>query len=93
MSTITKIAKTLAEKTEDAYSSDRYVSWVACAQELLNRGYTVREAEAILRSKHMRWCADSVTGMANAGHLGRYIDNGRNGLNATEVAGLVAGTV
>ena len=55
------IATALAERTADAYSFDRYGSWTACARLLLSRGHSEREAEAILRSKWMRWAADAST--------------------------------
>jgi len=57
---ILKQAQALAEKTADAYMADNYgVSWTACAKLMLDRGYSERETEAILRSKHMRWADDS----------------------------------
>lgn len=56
---ITARARALATKTADAHSVPRYASWPACAQVLLTRGMTDREAEAVLRSKWMRWAADS----------------------------------
>lgn len=56
---ISENAKKLAERTSEAYSSDRYASWQAVAALLLLRGYSEREAEAILRSKWTRWAADS----------------------------------
>lgn len=56
--TLTDRARALAERTEDAWSWGRYRSWAACARLLLARGYSDREAEAILRSKWTRWAAD-----------------------------------
>lgn len=56
--TITQRAKALAEKTEDAYSADSYASWSAVCAMLLRRGFSEREAEAILRSKWTRWAGD-----------------------------------
>jgi len=52
-------AQALAERTADAYSCDRYVSWKACAAVLLRRGYTDRQAATILRSRIMRWAVDA----------------------------------
>jgi hypothetical protein len=53
-------AVAVAERCLDAYMADDYgKSWTACASLLLDRGYTEREAEAIMRSKHMRWADDS----------------------------------
>lgn len=51
-------AEKLAERTADAYSADRYASWVSVCRLLLKRGYTERQAEAILRSKWTRWASD-----------------------------------
>lgn len=55
-------ATKLAEATADAYMADSYgaTDWRACSLELLSRGLTVEEAEAILRSKHMRWADDGA---------------------------------
>lgn len=55
------LALALAQKTADAYSYDRFRSWNSVARLLLGRGYTMREAEAIMRSKWMRWAADNAT--------------------------------
>lgn len=52
------LAETIAEITSDAYSFDRYTSWVGVAEALLKMGYTEREARGIMRSKWMRWAAD-----------------------------------
>ncbi len=57
---ITTIAKQVAERTSDAYSFDRYASWAAVAQLLLDRGYNEAEAEEIMRSKWTRWAADTA---------------------------------
>lgn len=54
------LTKMVASRTEDAYSFDRYRSWAGVTRVLLNRGLTSREAEAVLRSKWMRWAADAV---------------------------------
>lgn len=60
--TLNNQALALAQKTADAYSFDRYRSWNAVARALLARGYRMREAEAIMRSKWMRWAGDSWKG-------------------------------
>lgn len=52
----------LADKTSDAYSYDRVRSWKALVRALLRAGYTEREAEAILRSKYVRWGCDRISG-------------------------------
>ena len=58
--TVSEMAATLAERTSNAYMADMYgeASWRECCRVLLRRGYTEREAEAILRSKVMRWADD-----------------------------------
>ena len=58
---ITQQAKDLAEKTSDAYSSDRFASWEGVVQTLLNLGYSEIETEAIVRSKWTRWACDMDT--------------------------------
>ena len=75
------------------YSEDRYVSWPAVAQALLDRGFSMVEAEAIMRSKWTRWAGDMSD--ADYGHCThedvlRFIDSTEN-LSA-EVADLVATT-
>lgn len=93
-----KQALKLADKTRDAYSAARYGrEWPKVAQLLLERGYTEREAEAIMRSKWMRWAADvSVDELARFGNTAadvrRYLDNPKSKCTKAEVAALVAGT-
>ena len=53
---ITYQAEQVAAK--GGYSEDRYDSWPAVAQTLLNMGYSMVEAEAIMLSKWTRWAAD-----------------------------------
>jgi hypothetical protein len=65
---ITQQAKDLAEKTSDAYSSDRFKSWEGVIQSLLNLGYSEIETEAIVRSKWARWACDMDTSRNNYGH-------------------------
>jgi hypothetical protein len=61
----TSKAKEIAEKSLDAYMADTYgKSWTACAKLLLDMGLNETEAEAFLRSKHMRW-ADDAQGRGN----------------------------
>lgn len=57
-------ATELADFTSDAYSFDRYgrKEWILCAKMLLARGFTMIEAEAILRSKWPRWAGDAAAG-------------------------------
>lgn len=56
-----KLAREIAKRCEDAYSADAYRSWSAVAQFLLNLGYSERETEAIMRSKHTRWARDRAS--------------------------------
>ena len=93
-------AVALAEATADAYSWDNYgeARWLACARMLLRRGYTEREAEAILRSKWTRWAADRASsrkgwryGRTNSADLARMLEHGAEP-GSREVAQLVAGT-
>lgn len=73
-----KIARTIANATESAYSSDRFASWTAVAEMLLRRGYNVEETEEILRSKWTRWAADRSTkphGKATAKDLAAFLDD------------------
>lgn len=51
-------AKAVAARCAEAYSFDRYRSWVAVAKELLAAGCSEKEAEAIMRSKWTRYAAD-----------------------------------
>lgn len=88
-------AKALAGRCADAYSADRYGSWAAVAKALLLRGYTEREAEAIMRSKWTRWAGDASParyGKVPAAALLRLIDSIPADRRKTEVAQLVAGT-
>lgn len=72
-------ARQLATKTEDAYMAGHYgwVSWMACCKLLLDRGYTEQESEAILRSRHMQWAADSRGNgkTTNCAVFKRYLDS------------------
>lgn len=61
------LAQEIEERTKDAYSFPRYANWLACVRLLLERGYTEKQTEWILRSKWMRWAADGST--AGYGHV------------------------
>lgn len=68
-STTTPTIQALDIATRDAYSYERYGSreWTRCVKLLIQEwAFTPREAEAILRSKWMRWAADSDTATAVA---------------------------
>mgnify|MGYP000965410977 CR=1 FL=1 len=85
----------LANETRDAYSANRFTSWERCAMELAKRGFNVFEAEAILRSKHTRWCRDEYhegNGPATSGCLSKYLDAHQIGPRCKEVNDLVMGT-
>lgn len=72
-----ELTKQIAEKCSDAYSYDRYASWQAVTRMLLDRGYTPKQTEAILRSKLTRWAADfseARYGKATSKDLSRYMD-------------------
>lgn len=58
MSRVSYRARDIADRCRDAYSADRYGSWPAVAQRLLDMGYDDREVEAVMRSKYTRWAAD-----------------------------------
>jgi len=85
----------LNHKTQDAYSSNRYNSWPAVISMLVRRGYNDREIEAILRSKWMRWAADSSPkpyGKATFKDVEHFLDDWRNKFNPSEVRQLVSET-
>lgn len=74
-------ASYLAGATRDAYSHDRYgrVEWTECAQLLLDRGLDEEQAEAFLRSKHLRWAADAAsTEQPTAADLAAYLDKSKS---------------
>jgi hypothetical protein len=76
-----KVAERIAARCEDAYSFGRYApgEWVKAAAMLLGRGYTERQAEAVLRSKWARWAGDmaeSEYGQHTARGLERFMDAG-----------------
>lgn len=75
-------AELVASACEDAYSAGNYPNghWAKCAQELLDRGLDIEEAEAFLRSKHMRWCYDNARDSCNATVVDfrEYLEDGRN---------------
>lgn len=63
------------------YSEDRYVSWPAVAQALLDRGFSMVEAEAIMRSKWTRWAgdmSDAAYGQCTHEDVLRFIDSDKN---------------
>ena len=82
----------LALKTQDAYSVLAYRNWAAVCTFLLKRGYTENEAEAILRSKWMRWAGDFAEknkyGSLTSKDVARFLDSGK-GISQCEVNQLV----
>lgn len=87
------LAAALAERTADAYAFDRFRNWKGCALYLLRRGFTEKQAEAILRSKWMRWASDASEkryGQASSVDLARFLDKQKN--LARDVAELTAET-
>jgi hypothetical protein len=75
-------ASIIAENTRDAYSFSNFgmAEWTKCAQLLLMSGLDQPGVEAILRSKHMRWCYDSCQDPchATAQEFAGYLMKGRN---------------
>lgn len=74
---IAERARIVADASADAYSRDRYASWLGVARMLIARGYSNREAEAILRSKWTRWAADAspkAYGKVAAKDLAAWLD-------------------
>lgn len=55
---LTKVQVVLS-LTEEAYSIDRYTSWEEVAALLLKKGFTVKQAAAIMLSQWARWAADA----------------------------------
>jgi hypothetical protein len=95
--TLTQKAQYIANKCADAYSFDRYSSWMSVARELLKLGWKPIEVEAFMRSKHTRWAGDvsgKPYGKCTGNDVLRYLENERNmprGIQA-ELDELVAGT-
>lgn len=94
-------ARAVADACADAFSWDNYGErgWRSAALVLLTRGYSEREAEAILRSKWTRWAADAASerkgwryGRTTGADLARFLDAQPVDRLAIEVAELVAGT-
>lgn len=89
-------ARIVADASADAYSRDRYATWLGVARMLLARGYSNREAEAVMRSKWTRWAADASDkkyGRVAARDLATWLDAGvHTYARPSEVAALVSGT-
>ena len=65
-----------------AYSQDSYASWRSVCAMLLRRGYTLDQAEHILRSKFTRWAGDASSkkyGKYTAKDLERFLDKCKPG--------------
>lgn len=89
--TLSIAARHLAKATANAYSAAAFGDeWAKAADMLLGRGYTEREAEAILRSKHTRWCREDYEG--SAAELARYIDRYPDQFSKAALAKLVKET-
>lgn len=86
-------ARSLARKSADAYMADNYGDhWVAIAEFLLERVNFV-EAEAILRSKHMRWARDaSNDDTCTLQNFVTYYGRNQQHLAGKALADLVEGT-
>lgn len=98
-------AVTIALRTQDAYSYDRYgeVEWTVAAELLLGRFITAHHprpdaaAEAVLRSKTARWAGDwyeDIQGKVRGEAITLYMDMPRNAsqYTATDIAKLIEGT-
>jgi len=88
------VALDVAERTQDAYMCDDYGRhWQTCAMMLATRGYDARQIEAIMRSKWMRWAADSAsTERPTHKDLAAFLDDARNVCTPAEVDRLVRET-
>lgn len=95
--TLTQKAEYIANQCSDAYSADRYGSWMSVARELLKLGWKPIEVEAFMRSKHVRWAGDvsgKDYGKVSGKDVLRYLDDVRNMPRGTqaELDELVDGT-
>lgn len=72
----------LALQTGDAYMADSYgpEEWLKATFFLADKGLNAEEITEVLRSKWMRWAAD--TGSPKASHLKRYVKTLQGGLYA-----------
>jgi hypothetical protein len=68
----------LATRVDDAYMTDRYGegAWLRVCRFLKDEGFSEAEAEAVLRSKHMRWAHDAklTNGEPNSADFKRYYE-------------------
>ena len=80
----------LFELTADAYSRDRYTDagWRGSIQKMARAGYSSRQIEAVLRSKHMRWAADNAgrNGSTTAANFEAYWTKTYGGFNTPRAA-------
>jgi hypothetical protein len=85
-----------AEELSDAYSTDNYGgNWGPCIKMMRSRGFDDRAIEAIIRSKHTRWAADSDDrphGRANSASLAKYLSKQGMTPDSPEVKALVSET-
>jgi hypothetical protein len=86
----------LADKTSNAFSHDRFgeAEWEKCVKYLLTiLRLSDRQAEAVLRSKVMRWSADRSCGMpAKVNHLQQWFQDNPNYLTSTKLEELISQT-
>ena len=84
-------AAALADRTSDAYMAGSYgSSWLICARLLLKL-YDERTAEAILRSKYMRWASDH-SGRASSNSLKVFMEKYPDMFSEKALVDLVEGT-
>lgn len=84
----------LAADTNDTYSARYYTSWVNVCRLLEKRGFNRFEAEAFLRSKHVRWARDEFGGTRTptANTVAKYLDKHNYKSGCKELNELVLGT-
>ncbi len=79
--------------TDGAYSQARYgvTAWRMTIQALMDRGFTDREINAIMRSKWTRWALDALPESRSVA-LAAFMDDPRNGVTPDEVRKLTEET-
>lgn len=89
-------AERVALRTGDAYMADSYglSAWLRCAKFLLDNGLTEREAEAVMRSKAMRWADDGklTNRESNVVAFKRFFENHYDSYTGAKLRELVVQT-
>ncbi len=94
---MTFTTREMAERTEDAYSFNRYSEsgWRGAVKELRKHIKDERGIEAWLRSKHMRWASDNCDrgyGKHNGSTVAEYIERFPKTVSDKEICELIEGT-